>query len=194
MKLTTAIITTIFTGLASQAAGNPSANLHRRQCDKFQDGSYKASREPYTKTFNTHLLPAFFAAVPLERYIGISYTQDFQYHTDFYKDNAFTDTSVSDEKEKFKQRVIDIISKSPAEAVGSASNISFVNWQKDAVKLDQHFLRAGEAGQMGFTPYYWCTSGTLKDCDGKETEEKETCAPWAMSGVLQGEYHMVQTG
>ncbi|KAM7185792.1 hypothetical protein V8F33_012182 [Rhypophila sp. PSN 637] len=141
-------------------------------CDVWQDGSYDLvtdNQKPYIKTFNTTIISATIGPFPEGFVSTITYNETIEVSTGF-------ELSVGD----------------PLGIISTSLSIPF---SRSETKGRQYAFtsRAGEIGRIGFTPVFVCTKGTLTGCDGSVSDETETCAPWKIGGVVQGDYSLVQS-
>ncbi|KAK7921666.1 hypothetical protein PG985_009688 [Apiospora marii] len=153
---------------SSSAAASRPRRLHRR-CKGYKDGSYVADGDIYYKTFETVVASANVPAEEEERTFTFQHTRTASKTTTF-------ETSVGD-------------------PWGVISISTGVQWQDATSKSEQIsiVIPAGQSGYIGWTPFFRCTKGTLEDCDGKRTEEHESCAPYVDGDVIRGDYAFVQT-
>lgn len=139
-----------------------------KRCDGYKDDSYVAAGDWYVRTFNTQKISNTFPAEEEERDVVITYAQSATTSTSF-------DVTVGD----------------PLGIISASVGFEFSNTQTDSLAYT-FTIPADESGYVGFTPAYQCTTGTLTDCNGVVTPEGESCTPWVINGVLQGDYLLVQ--
>ncbi|KAH8898666.1 hypothetical protein GQ53DRAFT_358246 [Thozetella sp. PMI_491] len=139
-----------------------------KRCDGYKDGSYTANGEPYLTTKDTQIVSASFPAQDTDRTITLHYDQTVETSTTF-------DTSIGD----------------PFGIVSVSVGFEFSESHTNGVQYELP-VPAGVAGRAGFTPVYRCTKGKITDCDGKVGDEHEACTPYVESGIVQGDYLVVQ--
>ncbi|KAK4210086.1 hypothetical protein QBC37DRAFT_267455, partial [Rhypophila decipiens] len=143
--------------------------LNRRDtCHTWKTGSYIPNGGLYFKTFDTMVVSTSVGPFLADLHFTNKYDQVVDVKTTF-------DISAGDP--------LGIISASLGMAFGRVEI------------LDEHFtidLPAGNVARVGFTPKFVCTKGTLTDCDGKLSDETETCTPFLGSdGFVQGDYTLM---
>ncbi|KAK4209281.1 hypothetical protein QBC37DRAFT_324190 [Rhypophila decipiens] len=141
-------------------------------CDVWQDGSYALATdnpEPYFKTFDTIIISATIGPFPKGFVSTATYDETIEVSTGF-------ELSTGD----------------PLVIISTSLSIPF---SRPETKGRQYAFtyRAGVIGRIGFTPVFVCTKGTLTGCDGSVSNGTETCAPWKIGGVVQGDYTWVQS-
>lgn len=151
------------------ARGPPPKLQNERRCSGYKDKSYNANGEPYLTTKDTMIVSASVPAEESDRTITITYDQTVSRSTSF-------SLSLGD----------------PWGIVSVSVGFEFSDSVSNGFQTEMT-VYAGESGRVGFTPVYRCTKGTLETCDGKRTDEAETCTPWIQNGVVQGDYRVIQT-
>ncbi|KAM7197155.1 hypothetical protein V8F33_005814 [Rhypophila sp. PSN 637] len=144
-------------------------SLNRRHnCNTWQTDSYIPNGGPYFKSFDTMLVSGTFGPFPADRLFKSKYDQEIDVKITF-----------------------DISAGDPLGSISASLSIPFGR----AEVKDVHYainIPAGKVARMGFTPGFVCTKGRLTDCDGKLSDETETCTPSLGSdGVVQGDYTLV---
>ncbi|KAM7187608.1 hypothetical protein V8F20_010892 [Naviculisporaceae sp. PSN 640] len=143
---------------------------HRRDdgCDVWQTNSYKPDNpKPYLKLFDTLIISSTLGPFPSDTNSTGNYDESIDVSTEF-------DPSVGD----------------PLAIISTSMGLAFAPSEKTRREY-QYPLPAGAIGRMGFTPVFVCTTGTLTGCDGSVSDKTETCAPWKIDGVVQGDYTLV---
>ncbi|KAF9870742.1 hypothetical protein CkaCkLH20_11844 [Colletotrichum karsti] len=142
---------------------------HEARCSGFKKDSYAANGEPYLTTFDTQIVSGSVPAEEEDRTITITYDQSVSRSTTF-------SASLGD----------------PWGIVSVSVGFEFSDSNSKGFQTELT-VYAGETGRVGFTPVYHCTKGTLETCKGERTSEGETCTPWILNGVVQGDYRVIQT-
>lgn len=143
----------------------------RQECDGYKAGSYIADGDMYLKTFDTKVVTPTIGPFTRDIDYPITYDQSASRFTSF-------DTALGD----------------PFEIISLSIGINFEDSETKNVTATT-VVPAGQQGAVGFTPYYQCSTGTLEDCQDVRTNLSESCRPFlSPSGVMQGEYGMIQFG
>lgn len=142
-----------------------------RRCDGYKKDSYVANGDIYVRTFETEVASSNVPAFEEARAFKFQHSKSASRTTTF-------EASVGD----------------PWGIISVSTGLQFQNTTSDSQEVSVE-VPAGQSGYIGFTPYYRCTKGTLETCDGKRTEEHESCTPYLQgtSQVLRGDYMFVQT-
>ncbi|KAK8133570.1 hypothetical protein PG984_005582 [Apiospora sp. TS-2023a] len=138
-------------------------------CSGYKEDSYVAKGDHYIKMFNTHVASY---NIPPSR---SAWDVKFDHAQQAARTTTF-DTSVGD----------------PWVAIAAATGLAWEDFAGERRPRSAP-VRAGLSGYMGWTPEFRCTKGTLETCDGKRTEEKESCAPFVLDKIIMGDYGFVQT-
>lgn len=147
----------------------PSPNTLRRRGDCYKDKSYIADGEPYLTTKDTQIVSGSVPAEEADRTITITYDQTVSESTSF-------DLSIGD----------------PWGIISMSVGFEFSTSESKGFQTEMT-VYAGESGRIGFTPVYRCTKGSLETCKNGRTDSKESCTPWVLDGIVQGDYRVVQT-
>lgn len=153
--------------VSPDASSGTSRVLERRKCTDYKKGSFAQSGEPYIVTKNTVAVTA--SVGPLEESQVLT--------------NSWTNTEEASTSFSASVTALEIISVSTTFefSISHAETVTY------AVTVP-----AGESGRIGFTPYFQCVKGTLTECDGTISDESESCAPYLINGVAQGDYTFIQ--
>lgn len=144
----------------------------RQECDGYKAGSYIADGDFYLKTLGTQVVT---------QTIG-PFTRDRDYPFTYDQQSVSRFTS------------FDISLGDPFEIISLSVGVHFEDSETKNVTATT-VVPAGQEGAVGFTPYYQCSTGTLESCQGVRTNLSESCRPFlSPSGVMQGEYGLIQFG
>lgn len=158
------------------AVGSPpdtrrvTTSIHQRRCEGYTEGSYVADTAPYLKTFDTVIVANGILAQTEAYSIAVKYDQSVSKTTSF-------SVSVGD----------------PFGVISATVGFEFTEQTTTGFET-QVPIPANQAGRVGWTPVFQCTSGTLKDCSGNQTPVGESCTPYMTAeGFVHGDYSVVQT-
>ncbi|KAK4205765.1 hypothetical protein QBC40DRAFT_312090 [Triangularia verruculosa] len=158
-------------GYPPESLAARAAQKMTRRCDGWEENSYEHAPEnkEYYKTFETDIVGDAVAPSTEDRTITVSHARSVERRTTF-------SLEVGD----------------PWGIVTASVGYEFATTETQEISYEL-LIPAGVGGQVGYTPVYVCTRGTLRDCDGN-TFDGEACTALLdpQTGKIRGEWQIVE--